>query len=102
MEATVSLEWGAPQGSGPDVIVDYYNVSTSPRPPYQLASFLVSSQYQNATIILEHNEVYTIDITAINCAGESGQAVPLSVEYGKCFKMIVTCDQQHYYISKLW
>ena len=84
METTVSLEWDPPQGSGPETVVDNYNISIFPNPPYQPANILVSSQ--NTTVILEHNELYTINVTAVNCAGESRQALMLSIEYGKCLQ----------------
>lgn len=69
METTVTLDWDPPQGSGPESIIDNYTISILPLPPYQPNIVLVDSPPWNVT--LTHNEDYTVNLTAVNCAGES-------------------------------
>ena len=69
METTVTINWDAPQGSGTEAVVDEYHISILPTPTYGPVMNLVVSPPWNVT--LTHNIVYTGNITAINCAGES-------------------------------
>ena len=80
-ETTVSLAWNPPQGSGPEVIVQNYSIVLSPAPQYQSAVIIVSSPPWNVTLL--HNQEYIINITSLNCAGESTPPVVLNVEFGK-------------------
>ena len=70
MEATVTLDWDPPQ-EGP-AVVDNYIIFISPASPYQQERILVPSRPWNVT--LAHNNIivqYTINLSAVNCAGES-------------------------------
>ena len=81
METTVTLNWELPQGSGPEIIVDNYTISISPDPPYQLSVISVSSPPWNIT--LDHNEEYTINVTAMNCAGVSEPAILSNIGFSE-------------------
>ena len=80
-ETIVSLVWTPPQGSGPEFIVDNYSISISPVPPYQPVLNTVFSPPWNVTLL--HNQEYTANITAHNCAGESTAVFLLIPEYSK-------------------
>ena len=78
----MTLEWDPPEGSGPEVVVDYYRISITPRPlSHSISTVLDYSLNWNVT--LRYNTRYTANITAINCAGESGTLVLPGIEYGK-------------------
>ena len=81
LETTVTLDWDRAQGSGPEAIVDHYIISISPAPPNQLAINMVSLPPWNVT--LEHNVLYTGNITAVNCAGGSMPSMLPNIEFGK-------------------
>ena len=68
METTITLNWDTPQ----DFVVDNYTLSISPAPQYQPENNLVSLPPWNVTV--SHNQVYTVNITAMNCLGSSGTA----------------------------
>ena len=79
-ETTVTLDWDPPEGTGPETFVDNYTISISPTPPHhQSTRIMVSSPLWNIT--LENNIMYFVNLTAINCAGESDPS-SLLVEYG--------------------
>lgn len=78
---TVTLEWDPPQGSGQEAIVDNYTISVFPRPLSHPSINVV--MYPPWNVTLDHSRVYSINITAVNCAG--GET--LEVEYSK-YKMI--------------
>ncbi len=69
------LDWDPPRGRGSEAIVDAYMIYISP------LNMLVPSSPWNVT--LAHNEVYTINLTAINCAGESQPAMITNIEISK-------------------
>ena len=78
-DVTVIFEWNLPQGSGPQVVVDYYRISITPAQLFPDSSVSHSLTW-NAT--LDYNTTYTANITAINCAGESETyLLPYSFEY---------------------
>jgi hypothetical protein len=65
---TVTFKWNAPQGIGPEVVVDHYIISIISAQQFadsDVSEFLV----WNAT--LSYNTVYMVNITAVNCVGES-------------------------------
>ena len=66
---TVTLDWNPPVGSGPEFLIDNYTISISPDPPFQPA--ISSPLLPPWNVTLDHNRVYTINITSLNCAGES-------------------------------
>ena len=94
MATTVTLDWDPPQGSGPQTIVDNYTIAISPAPLYQPGVNIVSSPPWNVTLM--HNEVYIINVTASNCAGESEIFMPQNITFSKniifpCFEFILIC-----------
>ena len=78
---TLMFDWRPPQGSGPETVVDYYTVFISPSPPSRPSYNVVSSPPWNVT--LSHNVVYSVNITATNCAGESEVVAFPEIEYGE-------------------
>ncbi len=82
VNTTLTFEWDPPQGSGSEVIVDYYIISISPRPLSHSITNVVPSFPWNVT--LAHNTVYSANITAVNCAGVSDTFVLFDIEYSKC------------------
>ena len=81
METTALLGWSAPQGSGPEFVVHNYSVSISPPPQSQSAVIITSSPQLNVTLL--QNQEYTVNITSINCAGESMSVLRSEIEFGK-------------------
>ena len=79
---TVTFEWDPPQGSGPEVVVDYYRIAISPAPLSHPSINSVNSSAWNVT--LDYNTPYTANITAVNCAGESSSYSLENIEYGMC------------------
>ena len=100
METTITLEWDPPDGSGPEAIVDNYTISISPDPPYKPAINFVLLPPWNVT--LTHNVEYTINVTALNCFGESSPTV-LSNTYSKLkYNRNSSMILLHSLLSKLW
>ncbi len=93
MATTVTLGWDPPQGSGPQTIVDNYTISISPVSPYQLERILISSSPWNIT--LQHNEVYSINLTAMNCAGESELAILFGVGFSEFIYQFTRGNASH-------
>ena len=81
---TVTFEWDPPQGMGPELVVDHYRIIISPAPLSHTMVNLVESSPWN--VILDYNIIYTANITAINCAGETGAFSLDNIEYSEyCF-----------------
>lgn len=76
LDATVTLTWDPPQVSGP---VDYYRITVMPRPLSHPISNRISSPPWNVT--LDYNVFYTVNVSAMNCAGESATSA-FDFEYG--------------------
>ena len=76
---TVTFEWIPPQGSGPAVIVDTYEVSIMPRSLSHPISNVISTLSWNVT--LNYNMEYTATITAENCAGASMPITLHNIEF---------------------
>ena len=70
---TITFEWDPPQGMGPEVIVDYYLIFISPAPLSHPILNNVSSSPWDVTV--NYNTLYSVNITAFNCAGQSGTFV---------------------------
>ena len=81
MMTALTFEWDAPQGSGPETIVDNYTIIIHPQPVISPSINVVSLRLWNTT--LAHNEIYSINITAVNCAGSGGTFVFPNIEYSK-------------------
>ena len=82
METIVALDWDPiPLGTGPEVTVDNYIL--------YISSSLMSEPLINVTdsppvnITLDHNVLYSISLTALNCAGESENQTR-QIKIGKC------------------
>ena len=73
------LKWDPPQRSGADSIVDFYNISITPKPLSHLIWNVIYSTHWKVT--LSYNVEYTATITAVNCAGESSTVVLPNIEY---------------------
>lgn len=81
---TLTFDWDPPQGSGSETIVDNYTLSISPSPP---PNIMVPSP--PGTVTLDHNIMYSINITAENCAGEGGSYAFPDIEYSKpCMEIL--------------
>ncbi len=74
-ETIITLDWDPPQGIGPEAIVDNYTISISPTPPDQPA---IDQDSRPWNVTLGHTQLYTINATAINCAGESEPSMTIS------------------------
>ena len=66
---TVIFEWDPPQGSGPAIIIDTYEVSIISHSLSHPISNVIDGLSWNVT--LNYNVEYTATITAENCAGVS-------------------------------
>ena len=80
METTVTLDWDPPQGRGSEAVVDNYAIFISPPPTHYHLGIVVARPQRNVT--LQHNRVYSISITAINCVGESNPSELSNIEFG--------------------
>ena len=81
MNSTLTLDWDAPLGSGPQAVVDNYTLSISPAPLSHPGTNVVQDPPFNVT--LAHNIAYTLNITAVNCAGESETVTFPDIEYSE-------------------
>ena len=79
----ITFQWEPPQGGGPQTVVDYYLLSVSPRPLSQPITANVSGTLVFWNVTLEYNTSYSANITAVNCAGNSGTAVIEAIEFSK-------------------
>ncbi len=79
---TVTLVWKEPEGSGPETVVENYRISIYPASlAYPNSDVLTSSP--SLSITVNYTQLYTVNLTAINCEGESADFASLSFEYGK-------------------
>ena len=79
---TVTFEWDPPQGYGPEVIVDGYEIIIVPSPLSHPTSNTVTSTIWNVT--LDFNIQYNATITSINCAGMGMSFMLQSIEFREC------------------
>ena len=82
-DTTITFKWDPPQGVGPEAIVDYYVIAISPAPLSHPILNNVSSSPWNVTVA--YNTGYSVNITAVNCAGRSGTFVLADFEYSTLF-----------------
>ena len=80
MASFFTLIWNPPQGKGPEAVVDHYTISISPTSSFQSTILTVTVLERN--LILEHNVMFSITLTATNCAGESDPSI-LHIHIGK-------------------
>ena len=84
MATTLVFEWDPPQGSGPAAIIDYYVISILPRTLSPLNENVVQTlQTPPWNVTLSHNTAYSINISAVNCAGVSSAFIFKETEYSK-------------------
>lgn len=68
-DTNVFFEWEPPTGSGPEYVIESYDISVMSEFGYDYINDTVSSPTWNTT--LEYNEKYSVAVVSINCAGES-------------------------------
>lgn len=90
VNTTITFEWDPPQGSGPEAVVDYYVITISPSPLSHPGTNMVESPPWNVT--LSYNVEHTVNITAVNCAGNGDTFVLSNVRFGKGLKEAIIND----------
>lgn len=81
----LTFEWDPPQDFGLDLTVDSYVITILPHPKYyHTTQLLYPPNPWNVT--LYYNTKYTMNITAVNCVGESDPFVIGDINFGKDFK----------------
>lgn len=84
-DLTITFEWDSPRGDGPEVIIDRYIITITPRPLSSYEVSILPGSYLIWNVTLDYNTSYTATITAENCAGQSETLVhPSTIEYGNC------------------
>ena len=84
----VTLDWDPPpQNGGPEVTVDNYTIIVDPVPLSLSTGTAVAFPPWNVT--LAHNVQYVVNITAVNCVGESEPSILSGISFSKC--IFVTC-----------
>ena len=76
------FNWDPPPGSGPEAIVDNYNITITPAPVSHSSYNVVTAPPWNVT--LNYNVIYTATVTASNCAGDSDIMILSAIEYSEC------------------
>ena len=72
MNTTFTFVWDQPpQGGGPESIVDNYTISITPSPPSDPNTTTLPFPPSPFIVTLSHNQMYTLSLTAVNCAGQS-------------------------------
>ena len=83
---TVTFGWDQPQGSGPEAVVDYYYVVITSSTSSQSNVFVLPGSSQALNVTLNYNTMYSVVISAENCAGRSESFVyPSTIEYSRCY-----------------
>lgn len=74
--------WDAPQGIGPEAVVDYYSISIVPSSlSFPNSTAIATMPFIDITI--DYNVVYEANLMAANCAGISeSTALPANFTYG--------------------
>ena len=84
MFTTVALSWLWPQGSGPEYVIESYQVLVTSQPDTRLYwTDIVSSEVNFSNVSLEYNMEYTISVISLNCAGKSSPISIFNIMYGK-------------------
>ena len=76
----VNTEWDLPQGSGPEDVMDSYNITITTIPISEPISNL--TQFTEFSLSVNYNVEYTITLFAMNCAGESSPTT-INLEFGE-------------------
>ena len=81
-ETTVTIEWNPPpRNSSPAAVVDSYIISFLPAPISHSTKNVLLALLFNVS--LAHNTFYDINVTAVNCAGESQALVSSGLRISK-------------------
>ena len=94
---TITFEWDPPQGSGPEVIVDSYEISVTPSPLSYSTPVTINSTTWNTT--LNFNIAYVATIISINCAGAGKPLSLQSIEFSKSYYDIACVFMMMYVCS---
>ena len=83
IDTTVTFEWDLPQDTGPGFAVDHYIISFLPRQLSHNTTSMIRITYPPYpwNITLDHNTTYTINVTAVNCVGESDPFIIDDIEF---------------------
>ena len=84
---TVTFDWYPPQGNGPEVIVDSYEISVTPSPLSHSNPITINSTIWNMT--LNFNTAYVATITSINCVGAGMSFILQNIEFSKLITIIL-------------
>ena len=76
---TVTLEWGPPNGTGTQNIVETYGFNVMPKSIVPITNRTISFSY---SISLSYNIRYSVQIFAVNCVGVSEPATISDIYYG--------------------
>ena len=96
---TVTFVLDPPQGMGPELSGDFYWIFIVPRP--QSHDILSMVEFP-LNVTLDYNTLYDVNITAVNCAGESETlSMPLS-EYSKLLARCKLLLINIFLYSRLW
>lgn len=79
LHITVQFEWDPPLGSGPEFVVDGYQLLILA----ETDSVDVNVSSASWNITLDYNVEYTASISSINCVGESSQVILRNILFGK-------------------
>lgn len=79
LNISVQFEWGSPLGSGPEFVVDGYQLSVTAET--DSVDVNVTSDSWNMT--LDYNVEYSASISSVNCVGESSRVLLHNVLFGK-------------------
>ena len=82
INTTVTFEWDLPQDTGPGFAVDYYIISFLPRPLSHRTTNIITYPPYPWNVTLNHNTTYAINLTAVNCAGESDPFIIGGIQFG--------------------
>ena len=80
---------------GPELVVDNYRITISPAPLSHAIINLIESSPWNVT--LDYNVIYTANITAINCVGETGAFSLPNIEYSEYY-IVAICMICNFYL----
>ena len=102
MNSTITLSWDPPQGTGPQLNVDFYWISIIPTSlSHPVLNNVITPPF---SVTIGYNTVYTVNITAVNCAGQSGTLSLENIEYSKCWIVLyyTLVILMITYYSQLW